>query len=179
MTTAPINERQKKFLLVVPLLAIPFLTMLFWALGGGKDAQAANAKKQVAGLNMQLPGAKLKNDSSENKLSLYTQAEMDSLKFKKAQSDDPNYHADSTKNPAKKDSLKHYDSSIVPRGNTLGTYQLFTGLGLSKTASNLSANEMEVNQKLAALKYQISQPPAPIQNTTQNGVPGNSVSDSE
>jgi len=29
-------EKQRKFLLVLPLLVIPFMTMAFWALGGGK-----------------------------------------------------------------------------------------------------------------------------------------------
>ncbi|ULT42923.1 hypothetical protein KRR40_05090 [Niabella defluvii] len=40
--------RQRRFLLVLPMLALPFMTMIFWALGGGKvekvEAQAAVKK---------------------------------------------------------------------------------------------------------------------------------------
>jgi hypothetical protein len=35
--------RKRKMMLVLPLLIIPFLTMAFWALGGGQ------AKNEIAG----------------------------------------------------------------------------------------------------------------------------------
>jgi len=88
--------------------------MFFWALGGGKAAHAQEAATQVQGLNMQLPGAKLKNDSAENKLSFYEQAEADSLKFKQLRKDDPYYKADSLKDSVKKNTLNHYDTGIIP-----------------------------------------------------------------
>jgi hypothetical protein len=39
-------QRQRKLLLVLPVLMIPFLTLLFWSLGGGKEStvQAATPK---------------------------------------------------------------------------------------------------------------------------------------
>ncbi len=54
------NVKQRKFLLVLPLLAIPFLTMAFWALGGGKgkEKMAVNGP----GLNLDLHDARLKED---------------------------------------------------------------------------------------------------------------------
>ena len=49
--------RQRKFLLVLPALVIPFVTMAFWALGGGKGASIeGHATAKNGGFNLQLPG---------------------------------------------------------------------------------------------------------------------------
>lgn len=83
--------RQRRFLLVLPLLALPFMTMIFWALGGGKvekvQAQAAVKK----GFNINLPDANLKNDKPMDKMSYYEQAQLDSIKFLELVKNDPNY----------------------------------------------------------------------------------------
>jgi hypothetical protein len=82
--------KQKKFLLVLPLLVLPFTTFLFWSLGGGRgDELSAQSKVSVAGLNVELPEAKLKNDNDLTKLSFYEQADRDSLKFKDLAKNDP------------------------------------------------------------------------------------------
>ncbi|MBN8833716.1 MAG: conjugative transposon protein TraM [Niastella sp. SCN 39-18] len=87
----PKEIRQRRFLLVLPLLALPFMTMIFWALGGGKvekvEAQAS-AKK---GFNINLPDANLKEDKSMDKMSYYNQAQLDSVKFQEMIKNDPNY----------------------------------------------------------------------------------------
>ncbi|MGN6401353.1 MAG: hypothetical protein ACTHMD_12915, partial [Flavisolibacter sp.] len=62
------DHRKRKMLLVFPLLVIPFFTMAFWALGGGK-AGASSTEKRATGLNLELPNAQLKDDKGENKLS--------------------------------------------------------------------------------------------------------------
>lgn len=83
--------RQRKFLLVLPLLALPFMTMIFWALGGGKvenvEAQAAVRK----GFNIHLPDANLSDDKPMDKMSYYNQAQLDSIKFLELVKNDPNY----------------------------------------------------------------------------------------
>ena len=67
------NVKRRKMLLVLPLLVIPFLTMAFWALGGGKGTQ----DKVIAteGLNLDLPNANLKEDKLMDKLSFYEKAD--------------------------------------------------------------------------------------------------------
>lgn len=78
--------------MVLPLLIIPFLTMAFWALGGGKRTNGADkslSKKQ--GINLQLPIAKLKDDKGQDKLSFYNKAQKDSLAFEDAVKNDPYY----------------------------------------------------------------------------------------
>src|SRR5665213_2394322 len=174
------NEKQKKLLLVLPILAIPFATLFFWALGGGKAAQTQTATGQLQGLNMKLPGAKLKNDSTENKLSFYEQAEKDSLKHQQARKDDPYYKADTADKSVKNDPPGRHDSGIVPKtdGSIMG--RSFSSNGYSSSGANLAASEQQINRKLAALNRQISQPSAPPQQSMDySGNAGNSNPDSE
>ena len=72
------KQKSKKMLLMLPVLVIPFLTMGFWALGGGKGQKEVSETK---GLNLELPEANLKEDKGLDKLSFYNQAEKDSLLF--------------------------------------------------------------------------------------------------
>jgi len=151
------DEKQKKMLLIIPLLAIPFITMLFWALGGGKNANAQSVANQIKGLNMELPGAKLKKDTTSNKLSFYEKAEQDSLKFKQERKDDPNYKSDSTSGVPQKDSLHRFDSGIAPKNEGM-IGRSFSIHPLNSSGASLAASEDQINQKLAALRRQISQP---------------------
>ena len=69
-------EKQRKFLLVIPLLVIPFLTMAFWALGGGKTT--GDRPQAAKGIDMTLPEAQFKKDQKQDKLSVYQAALRDS-----------------------------------------------------------------------------------------------------
>ena len=80
--------RQRRFFTVLPLLALPFITFLFWALGGGKMEQTG-AQQSQRGFNMQLPGAHLKEGKALDKLSYYEQATSDSLKLAQQIKNDP------------------------------------------------------------------------------------------
>ncbi len=82
--------RKRKMMLVLPLLVIPFLTMAFWALGGGASQQTDTSGKQ-SGLNLNLPDAGLKDDNLENKLSFYEKADKDSMKLEELMRNDPYY----------------------------------------------------------------------------------------
>ena len=74
--------RQRKFLLILPLLTLPFITMIFWALGGGKGSSVVAQSTGIQnGLNLKLPDAKLKSDKGLDKLSFYRLAALDSLKL--------------------------------------------------------------------------------------------------
>jgi conjugative transposon TraM protein len=73
--------RKRKFLLALPVLIIPFLTMAFWATGGGKGKRNSLILSNL-GLNPKLPDPKLKDDRSLNKLSFYELAQRDSQKLK-------------------------------------------------------------------------------------------------
>lgn len=64
--------RKRKFLMVLPLLVIPFMTMAFWALGGGKGIPDKDlAKQSKEGFNTDLPDAKFNVEEKNDKFSIY------------------------------------------------------------------------------------------------------------
>ena len=86
------NVKRRKMLLVLPLLVIPFLTMAFWALGGGKGTQDKGIATE--GLNLDLPNANLKEDKLMDKLSFYERADKDSMKLEEWMRSDPYFKRD-------------------------------------------------------------------------------------
>jgi len=71
-------EKQRKFYLVLPLLVIPFLTMAFWALGGGKAPH--NTATIGKGLDTDLPEAQFREKERNDKLAVYQAAQRDSAR---------------------------------------------------------------------------------------------------
>jgi conjugative transposon TraM protein len=154
------ESRHRTFFLVLPILALPFIVLLFWAMGGGKSAQGQTSAL-TNGLNTRLPGAKLKNDSTENKLSFYQQAESDSLKNKQARKDDPYYKENV--GSIITDSIKRFDSGNGITNSGFAGKPIYTANTLRTSGASLSNNEQIINEKLAALKKQVDQPAAPLQ----------------
>ncbi|SEK23479.1 conjugative transposon protein TraM [Parapedobacter koreensis] len=73
------KEKQRRFLLAVPLLVLPFAALAFHALGGGKGTpQPIDATSK--GINTTLPGANFRKETPRTKLDLYEQAKADSMK---------------------------------------------------------------------------------------------------
>ena len=82
--------RKRKMMIVLPVLVLPFITLAFWALGGGKAAGATiKQAKNDNRLNLQLPGARLKSDKGLDKMSYYEIALADSEKLKARMRNDP------------------------------------------------------------------------------------------
>lgn len=75
-------RQQRKFLLVAPILVLPFLCMFFWALGGGKGVVGQRPAKAQKGLNLDLPNARLKEEKSPDKMAFYEKADQDSARLK-------------------------------------------------------------------------------------------------
>ncbi len=86
------NVKQRKMILVLPLLVIPFLTMAFWALGGGSGSK--KSFESAKGLNLDLPDANLKDDKLLDKLGFYDKADKDSLKMEEWMRSDPYFKRD-------------------------------------------------------------------------------------
>ncbi len=82
---------KKKFLLVLPLLVLPFILLFFWALGGGKGKEESNSKTAAAGLNAKLPDPHFKKGAEKSKLSLYEEASKDSVTLRDKIKNDPYY----------------------------------------------------------------------------------------
>lgn len=84
------EKRQRKFFILLPLVAVPLLTLFFWAMGGGKTNES-RASDTASGLNVLLPDAKKGSVSGQDKSSSYEQARQDSLKREEAARQDPYY----------------------------------------------------------------------------------------
>jgi len=138
--------RKRKLLIVMPLLVLPFVTLLFWALGGGKVGNA-NEQQAQEGLNMQLPDASFKEDKTLDKLSYYEKASSDSAKVYELMKNDPYYRSGKETDTS---ILLHNDSSLIAmtRNNYNDRY-------LNRSAYNNSThsdpNEAKVYNKLAEL----------------------------
>ena len=146
--------RKRKMMLVLPLLVIPFLTMAFWALGGGKGKESTVLAQQK-GLNLNLPDAKMKDENLTDKLSFYDKADKDSAKLEEWMRTDPYYQ-------------QKEDTSFSP-ANEL---ELLTQNSASKYNQRLNSSPYETSsnnpeqkllQKLALLQKEINkQPEVPV-----------------
>ncbi len=139
--------RKRKMMLVLPLLVIPFLTMAFWALGGGKSNSQPTGVGISQGLNPKLPDANLKEEKLLDKLGFYDKADKDSAKMAEWMRSDPYYNQ-------------------KPDTETVSTYELeqLTQTAASKYNQRLNLSpfeqskhkpEDEVMQKLSLLQKQL------------------------
>ena len=134
--------QRRRFIMVLPVLVMPFLTLLFWALGGGKGTAAHTTKDDKAGLLLELPDAQFKDDAKAwDKLSLYQQAQRDSLKFNEAKRNDPYFRLP----PLKSDQ----DTSKKSQAGSINS-------SLGKKNHSLDENEERVNRKISELQKHIS-----------------------
>jgi conjugative transposon TraM protein len=151
--------RQRKMMLVLPVLIIPFVTMGFWALGGGQGQAKNNLTDSSKGLNLQLPDANLKDDKNADKLSFYNQADADSLKREELLRNDPYY----------KDSINSRRNTIMSKnGNLLSTAPVNRGLNPSPYNKTADANEQRIYQKINEINKQINQPDIGTQPNNSN-----------
>ena len=72
-TLRPAERKRRKFLLVAPLLILPFVTLAFWALGGGRQVSKTTENKQT-GINTALPAAYNKS-RPEDKMRIYAESD--------------------------------------------------------------------------------------------------------
>jgi hypothetical protein len=127
----PQEERKRKLFLFMPILMLPFLALGFYALGGGKSSGSAQTAAVNKGINTNLPGAKLKDGQSPDKLSLMDKAKRDTA-------------AERSHSAAGAFAALGWDTSrFSPAGTTV------------ETAAD---NEAQIKDRLAQINRQISQP---------------------
>lgn len=85
------KQRQRKILWVLPMLAVPFLTILFWSMGGGKSS-VPDVPEKEKGLNNALPQTAVP-ENGFNKLNYYDRADADSSRQQNLKSKDPFFMA--------------------------------------------------------------------------------------
>jgi conjugative transposon TraM protein len=143
--------RQRKFLLVLPLLSLPFMTMIFWALGGGKVEKIAAQAAVKKGFNISLPDANLKDDKQMDKMSYYNQAQLDSIKFLELVKNDPNY---------KNIGLAETEEHLLGQEDTFQLPANSKGLNTSLYGSHghNDPNADKIYRKLAELDKEMNKP---------------------
>jgi conjugative transposon TraM protein len=135
--------QQRRFYMMLPVLIVPFLSMIFWALGGGQGT-SLQAKEISSGLNLELPGAHFnKNNDYWNKLTLYENAKRDSIRYEQARKSDPYYELARLKS----------QSDTTPKNHS----KLNASLGSKHESNQLQQQEQLINQKLQQLTRQLNQ----------------------
>ncbi|WP_316834975.1 conjugative transposon protein TraM [Pedobacter nutrimenti] len=144
------KEKKRRFLTVLPLLIVPFLTMIFWSLGGGKVESAGASTGTKTGFNNILPDAHLKEDKDLDKMSYYEQAGKDSAQLRAQLKSDP-YYQQSNGAVAAAPGPGPLPAPYTPSGSG----------GLNTTPYNgsgyIDPNEAKVYQKLQQLNQAINQ----------------------
>lgn len=142
------ESKHRKMLLVMPIITLPFLTMIFWILGGGKGSASEIATEQKRGFNVTLPNARFKQDDDLNKMSYYEKATIDSLKLEEQIKKDPNYsRSEFSEDPGLVSGELETDPRIFPKARTA-----------LNTSSLKGESEQRMYQKLEALQKVIQAP---------------------
>ncbi len=145
------EERQRKFLLILPVLVVPFVTLMFWALGGGSGNNAMAQSVKKPGINTQLPDARFDGEKPQDKMGYYDHADADSARLKEQWQQDPSFSDMS---------FPGSDTTILEEGDTV--YYNMSSYGKPNTFRQ-DPNEVRAYRQLeqlnAALK-QNNEPPA-------------------
>lgn len=145
---SPKEAKKRKMLLMLPLITFPFLTILFYSLGGGRVEAKTAGNGEKKGFNFNLPLPKFKEDSALDKMSYYDQAAVDSIKLREQIKKDPNYFDNkSLEDKTDSFSASDFESRVLPKNRSAFTSQSFQ-----------DRNEQKVYEKLRALEKVISQP---------------------
>ena len=140
--------KKRKFYVLLPVLVLPFISLFFMSLDGGKKNEDL-AAKEPKGFNMNLPDAALAKDKTLDKISYYDIARKDSVRTSDLQKADP-YAKDKAEHQLViKDDLRYPEY----KSNHLNTSP-YTESGLQ------DPNEAKVYKKLDQLNAALNQPPA-------------------
>lgn len=142
---------QRRFYMVLPLLVLPFVTMVFWALGGGQVNAVQAHEAEHSGFNLELPGAHFSKEVELwDKFTLYEQSKRDSLKYEEARRNDPYYVVSPLKGI--RDSFPSMDFES----------KLIASLGDKDRVEEMDQNEAMVNRKLEQLTRQLNRQDNPV-----------------
>jgi conjugative transposon TraM protein len=156
--TISIKEAKKrKMLLALPIITLPFITILFYSLGGGRMGAAAAENEIKKGFNFKLPLPSFKEDSSLDKMSYYDKAAADSIKLQEQIKKDPNY----SNQKVLEESLREF-----PELDFASQRFSQKGTGLN-AATPQDRNEQKIYEKLQQLQKTISGP-MPVKNYGQD-----------
>lgn len=142
--------QRRKFVMVMPMLVLPFVTMIFWSLGGGQGSSVVTSPSETTGLNLRLPDAHF-GQEEWNKLALYEKAERDSLKFQEERQNDPYFSLPSIEEEQQQFSEQTASKQTQPYKSPTAKQKAF-----------VDPNEAKVNQKLDELYRELNKANEPV-----------------
>lgn len=159
--------QRRKFVMLMPMLVLPFITGIFLALGGGQGTDTTTASSASTGLNLQLPDAHFV-DEELNKLALYNKAQRDSLKSKEERENDPYFDLSSLENEDRQEEQQQLErqTDFVKAKSYPSKQKAFT-----------DPNEARANQKLDELYRELSKANDPIAHNSSGETIPSSTSD--
>lgn len=146
-TNAEKFQQKRKLLLALPALVLPFVTMIFWALGGGPGKSADAHPVHKDGLNIALPDAYFDGKESWDKLSLYEAAERDSDEYREARESDPYFDLIAFKTKQEESALE--DSLHQNPNQLINSFK-------QRDRLSMDPNEERINNKLAELYAELN-----------------------
>ncbi|TXE13418.1 conjugative transposon protein TraM [Algoriphagus aquimarinus] len=84
-------RQRRQLLLMIPILTVPFLTLTFWALGGGKTPSDFSVASKQKGFNLELPGIAENEEKVLDKMEHYQRSKADSTRYLQEVNKDPYY----------------------------------------------------------------------------------------
>jgi len=146
------QQNNKQIYLALPVLVLPFIAMLFWALGGGQGNPAQGSAMPKAGLNPELPRAQFQEDlNSWDKLKIYEKALRDSLAAQEAKKNDPYFHFSTLTELQEKEQQQIAEQNMI-------------NASLGKKDNGIEADEKQVQQRLDQLYKVINTPQSDLSN---------------
>ncbi|MBN8836129.1 MAG: conjugative transposon protein TraM [Sphingobacteriia bacterium] len=155
--------RKRKMMLVMPLIVLPFITLAFWALGGGKGTESGNNIVSKQGLNLNLPDANLKDDGIMDKLSFYDKAAKDSSQLEEWMRNDPYYKL-------RQDSLNYLHNGLEQITQSAAS-KYNQKLNFSPYENNNNNPEQKIMDKVALLEKELNKQTAESNKETENNSP--------
>lgn len=138
--------QKRKLFMALPILVLPFLTVMFWALGGGQGTTVQAKPTGLAGLNYELPDAQFAEKEIWDKLALYEIAARDSSKYEEARESDPYFDLVAFK-------TTHEEPDDTTKDNLMKAFR-------QKDRLATDPNEEMVNKKIEELYREINKPAA-------------------
>lgn len=143
--TPAIEHRQKRLAAFLPLFIVPFITLIFWTLGGGRIDKNKTEEDTKSKVNMEIPDANFEKKQPSDKMSFYAQALLDSAKKKELSQNDP-----------------YINQPGSPQSTSLGAFYNTPAIGAYGGGNYTDPNEAKIYGKLNELNSVLNQPTPPV-----------------
>lgn len=156
--------KQRKFLMILPVLVFPFVTLMLWSLGVLGSPKEEPKKVAQKGFNMNLPDARPAKDNGWNKLKFYEQADRDSAKYKSLLKNDPYFQLSPVTD------RQPLDTGSLLVGTTGNNSKLSYDPYPSDLAQKPDPNEEKVYKKLAELNRELNKTSVSEKSDKEKGI---------